>query len=188
MVKIRNKHLKRLEEVLELAVSSSLRVRGGMHDADEMLRDVADELEGKRAKSSQDLTGSEERGRGKERTGNGDDEELVRVERMLGLALTEVLREDLEDACAALAQHIRRLLECEEKQPGGHSEATRRWAMLFEQGWLRAARMTSKEGREEEAARSLLSKLTGQLDALEEVSQELRELELAACIRRMAAV
>ena len=69
---------RRLEEVLELAVSSSLRVRGGMHDADEMLRDVADELEGKRAKSSQDLTGSEERGRGKERTGNGDDEELVR--------------------------------------------------------------------------------------------------------------
>ena len=52
----------------------------------------------------------------------------------------------------------------------------RRWAMLFEQGWLRAARMTSKEGREEEAARSLLSKLTGQLDALEEVSQELREV------------
>ena len=29
---------------------------------------------------------------------------LIRVERMLGLALTEVLREDPEDACAALAQ------------------------------------------------------------------------------------
>eukprot|EP00960_Hanusia_phi_P056569 763315-Hanusia_phi.AAC.3 len=73
----------RLENALERAISASLRSRGGLQDAEELLRDVADALEGKRA--SERETEHEELGGGKERGSGGPGEQHARWREKRGM-------------------------------------------------------------------------------------------------------